>query len=47
MQQLVLIFFKKQAAKNAEAMRKAKAERLAMMPSWEHTQRVFGRLKGE
>lgn len=40
-------FWKKQAAKNAKAMRKAKAERLSMIPSWEHTQRVFGRLKGE
>lgn len=39
--------FWKQVAKNAKAMRKAKAERLSMTPSWEHTQRVFGRLKGE
>lgn len=40
-------FWAKQAEKNAEVMRKAKVERLAMIPSWEHTQRVFGRLKGE
>lgn len=47
MQQLVLSFGRNKLKKNAEVMRKAKVERLAMIPSWEHTQRVFGRLKGE
>ena len=40
-------FWTKLSSKNAERMRKAKAERLSMIPSWEHTQRVYVRLKGE
>lgn len=40
-------FFKKQAERRAKRMKEAKALRLSMQPSWEHTQRVFGRLKGE
>lgn len=40
-------FFKKQSERNAKRMKEAKALRLSMQPSWEHTQRVFGRLKGE
>ena len=40
-------FLQKQSERNAKRMKEAKALRLSMQPSWEHTQRVFGRLKGE
>ena len=37
-------FWKKQSERNAKRMKKAKELELKMRPSWEHTQKVFGRL---